>query len=151
LAPPTTCSVYDEPFTASIATALQRQGDRVGLAVQGDRHRRDLVAHDQPADIVDELGVDHAVGHRRGPGVGHREGGFPEQLRAGGRLGQRHRQGVGGLLRLDQRARGVAGGEFVNASSALGEALAMFLCPLGVALALLVPLRPQVLGLAAAR
>ncbi len=62
---------------------------------------------------------------------------------AAGRLAGRTPIGVcGGLPR-----GGGAGGEFVAASSALGEALAMFLIPLGVALALLAQPRPQVLGL----
>jgi hypothetical protein len=43
--------------------------------------------------------------------------------------------------------RGGGGGEVVDAGSALGDALGVFLCPLSVALALLAQPRPQVLGL----
>ncbi len=110
------------------------------------------------------VGVPWSLGRdgRVAPGPGGRRLAGPRGVRRRRRCGDGPRRGVGARPppaagRLVSRSPsgacrdlprgGGAGGEFVAAGSALGEALAMFLCPLGVALALLVQPRPQVLGL----
>jgi len=75
-----------------------------------------------------------------GDGAGRGVGARPPP--AAGWLAGRTLIGVCGDL-----PRGCSGGEFVDAGPALGDVLAVFLCPLGVALALLAQPRPQVLGL----
>jgi len=117
-----------------------------------------LLGH-RPAGVPWSLG---RVAGRMAPGPGGRRLAGPRGVRRRRRCGDGHHRGVGARPppaagRLASRSPsgacrdlprgGGGGGGFVTASSALGEALAVFLCPLGVALALLAQPRPQVLGL----
>ena len=78
----------------------------MGLAVERDRHRRDLVAEHDAALLVDDLGEHVAAARRAGAAVGELEPRLADHLGRRPRRRDRDVDGVGRRRGRDRRARG---------------------------------------------